>query len=240
MIGDNPAARLLAILEEGMKHPQKESCRRVWQQLLGVDNSSEALLIARLGKVMELPNQTVEILRRGFPNQSTTYEHWAKQIGKGFSLQNLDSEWHSFRAHIDQHTLTYLRLTADLINTKEPSQALEEKTIVSLRERVNNLLAEALAWDVDEDVRKFAVRILQRLLVALDEYTISGAVPLMDAVEIAFGHANFDIKYRERVTSSTFGEKFVQFLSAVAASVTIVLGAPQLPDQFQLMLDKLK
>lgn len=239
MIGDNPAARLLAILEEGQTQEPKKSCREVWRKILEIESGSEALLISRLGRLMELPQQTVLILERDFPNQRTTYEHWSKRIGAAFSNQNLDGEWQTFRNQIDVHTLTYLRLTADLINTKQPSTALDKQTIEELRSKVDHLLQEALVWESDAPVKDFVVRTLQRIVVALDEYRISGALPVMEAIEIAFGHASFDQQYREAISSSSFGQQFIQVLSVVASSITVVLGTPQLPEHIQLMLEKL-
>jgi hypothetical protein len=46
---DNPAARLLALLERGKKIPAgSTNCREAWQQLLNVTND-DPLLMSRIG-----------------------------------------------------------------------------------------------------------------------------------------------------------------------------------------------
>jgi len=51
---DNPAERLLSLLERGKAKAPATNCRTVWEELLEV-NGDSPLLMARLGKVMELP-----------------------------------------------------------------------------------------------------------------------------------------------------------------------------------------
>lgn len=64
MIGDNPAARLLAILELGIQQDQNIKCRDIWRKLLNVEGGDDALLMSRLGKVMELPQQAIQIIKK--------------------------------------------------------------------------------------------------------------------------------------------------------------------------------
>lgn len=240
MIGDNPAARLLAILEAGKQHEQGQNCRAVWRQIFGLDKRSDALLISRIGKLMELPEQIIQIIQSDFPNQASSFNHWSGQVNQAFSAQNLNGEWKTFFGHIDSHTFTYLGLTADLIQTKSPTTILQKETIEELRKRIDQLMTETIESDFDPEIKEYVSRCLRKILVVLDEYRISGALPIIEAVEAAFGHAFFDEKYRETVSGTQLGQQFMSVLSAVANAVTIVLGAPQLPQTFQLMLEKFK
>lgn len=240
MIGDNPAARLLAVLEAGQQKNQSMICREAWQQILGVEKGKDALLMSRIGKIMELPEQAIQILTRDFPNQANTFHHWNGKVNHAFSQQNLNAEWKSFQGYIDTHTLTYLRLTADLIQTKMPTKLLARETTDELRSQVDRLLSEVIEGDFAINVKEYVARYLRRLIIALDEYRISGALPVIEAVEGAFGHAFFDDEYRKSISGTPLGQEVVNVLSAVASAVTIALGAPQLPQAIQLMLEKFK
>jgi hypothetical protein len=46
---NNPAARLLSILEEGLKQPDSIKNRVVWYQLLNVEKGDDATLMGRIG-----------------------------------------------------------------------------------------------------------------------------------------------------------------------------------------------
>ncbi|MCL1164353.1 hypothetical protein L2728_21235 [Shewanella chilikensis] len=240
MIGDNPAARLLAILELGIKQDPKISCREIWRTLLNVENGNDALLMSRLGKLMELPEQAIQIIKKDLPNQKDTYKHWSAQVHKAFSEQNLNGPWQTFRAHIDGHTLIYLRLTADLMQTKSSTSILTSKNIQELKSKVDQLLSEVLAGDLEHEIKQYIARYLQKILISIDEYRISGALPIIESVEGAFGHAFFDENYRQTMAETEIGTKIVSVLSALASAVTVALGAPQLPQAFQLLIERLK
>lgn len=239
MIGDNPAARLLAILEDGRHIQTNMTSRKAWHQLLNVPEGDAPLLMSRLGKVMELPQQIIRIIDDEFPNQGGSYSHWSNRVNSGFEQQNINGNWNTFWQHIDSHTLNYLKLSADLIQTKTPTTLLNEETVEEIREKIDQLLNELLEGGFETEFKQFLSRALQRIIIVVDEYRISGAVPIIESVEIVFGHAFFDEKYRKEVSTTEFGKKLITVLSSVASSVTIALGIPQLPESFQIMLEKI-
>lgn len=240
LIGDNPAARLLAILEEGIKVEQTTKCRNVWHMILNTEKSEEALLFSRLGKVMELPDQTVQIIKANFPNQLKTCNHWITALGRGFSEQNMNGQWQTFRQHIDRHTLDYLGLTADLIQTKTPTELLTNETIGAFNEKIQVLLSEVLASDLSEDIKSQISKYLSRIITSINEYRITGASPILDSIEGAFGHAFFDKEYHEAVAKTEIGSKIISVLAALANTVTVAVGMPQLPQAVEFLIEKLK
>lgn len=239
MIGDNPAARLLAILEGGENIQANTNCRAAWHKLLNVPDGDAPLLMSRLGKVMELPQQIICIIDDHFPNQGNSYNHWSTQVNRGFAQQNINGHWDSFWQSIDSHTLNYLKLCADLIQTTTPTTLLNEDTVEEIRAKIDQLLNELLEGDFESEFTRFLSRALQRILIAVDEYRISGAVPIIESVETVFGHAFFDEAYRKQVSNTEFGKKMIAVLSSVASSVTIALGIPQLSESFQLVLEQI-
>lgn len=236
MHSDNPAARLLKILEEGKASNPKINCREVWQKLLNVDQSDPALLMSRLGKVMELPNLIIRDITENYPKQSTSHSHWSSKVNAGFMQQNLNGIWHEFIVHIDNHTIDYLSMSADLLDMKYSTQIISDIDIKSIRSKVEELLNEAIDADLDVDFKKYVTRYLKKIITAIDEYRISGAIPISESVECAFGHAFVDEKYRENMSTTQFGAKFVSVLGAVASIITIAVGLPQLPETFQYLL----
>lgn len=236
MQSDNPAARLFAILDEGKKVDANQNCRGVWQNLLNVSSSEQALLISRLGKLMELPQTIISIVEDEFPNQLKTCNHWSAQVNKAFMQQNLNDKWGSFSNHIDAHALNFLSITSELLQTKSPTKLLGDDELSDLREKIDSILNETIESDIDSEIKKYVAKGLSDLLRNIDEYRITGAQPIMDGVEIMFGHAFADENYREYLSNDGLGKKLVDILAAVASSVTIVLGAPQLPEAFSNIL----
>ncbi|MEE9423993.1 MAG: hypothetical protein V3V18_03320 [Methylococcales bacterium] len=223
----NSAERLLKILQEGENHDNGKSCRQVWQELLRVQNDDEALLISRLGKTMLLPYEIALIIDEHFPEERETHKYWINRVSTAFKQQNLDQKWETFNKIIDQHTISYLRISANLLSVLTGSSDLGEDKLSDLRESINNLLVDVRDSDITANAKVYLLRSLQRILIALDEYEISGSMPIIDAIEMTYGHAVADPDFRSSICESKIGEKVWSTLS-MAANVVTVAGVPLL------------
>lgn len=224
---DNPAARLLLILEAGKAAPGTRACREVWQELLGISGSTHELT-ARLGKVMQLPTLAVEELRASYPLQDDTWTYWESQVSSAFMVQNVHATWDTFINNIDGHTMTYLKLAAELLQAKSERRLLDGEKLSTTRSTLNGLIEEILASDEPSDVKAHVCRGLRRVVEAIDEYQLTGALPFIDAIEATLGHAAFDKRYHSFLTDSALGKRTLETLSAAANTVTVFVGIPQL------------
>lgn len=234
MNNDNPAARLLSILEKGKQLPLNTNCRIAWQRLLMVENDI-ALLMSRLGKIMELPEQIILALQEGFPNQKNTWSHWSTKVNAGFMQQHLNSNWDSFINHIDDHSITYLALAADLLQSKSNTKTISDDEIKSVRGKISQIYEEILTADLPDEVKKYLIRYLRKILIGIDEYYLTGALPLLDAVDTMLGHAAIDTNYRNFLRDTELGKKILDTLGAMANVVTVAVGIPQLTQTLALL-----
>jgi hypothetical protein len=237
MSHDNPANRLLSILEAGGKLNKKTVCREAWGSLLDASGNS-ALLMSRLGKLMELPALIIESLKDNYPNRGNTWAHWEVQVNRAFTTQNLDGHWETFINHIDGTSLTLLRLSSDLIEAKSPQETLSEEGLAGLRLKLTELAEDILASDLDHDLKKYLVRALRRLVNAIDEYQITGGAEILDAVEATIGHAAVSPAYREFMKDNDLGAKFVMTLSLMANAVTVAPALKELASSVAGLLTK--
>lgn len=234
---DNPAGRLLNLLEEGKNIGPNVKNRDAWGTLLEVEDSNSPLLMYRLGKVMELPKQVIEQIKLNFPNQQNTHSHWSTKVNQAFGVQNLNGKWNDFNQHIDQHTLDYLSMSVDMIDSKGYTQVISSEKLNEIHEKISNLRQDAIDSDeLDESFKKIISVYLQKILSAIDEYKISGAVPIMENIEQTLGRTFCDEAYRATIQRTKFGEKLLTTLTFVADITTISLGLPQISDGFQALL----
>lgn len=231
---DNPAARLLAILEKGQNIPRTESCRIAWQKLLCVENN-QALLMSRIGKVMELPEQAIQALRADSPEQSESWEHWANQVNTAFMVQNLNGPWESFINYIDVHSIRYLRLSARILEVASNTKLIAAEELSTVREKLNLIHEEILNAEIPEEVKQYLVRYLRKILTGIDEYSLTGALPLLEAVDTIVGHALLDTSYKGFLRDTELGKKLLDTLSAMANLVTVAVGLPQLTQALVLL-----
>lgn len=69
MYGDNPAGRLLSIVESGRNVHQGMVASDAWRQILEIGLDDSALLMERIGRVMSLPGQVVSQLEANHPRR---------------------------------------------------------------------------------------------------------------------------------------------------------------------------
>lgn len=233
---DNPAARLLAILEKGKQIPPNTNCRQAWLQLLVVDgNSQNALLMSRLGKVMELPEQIFIALKDDFPHQMNSWSHCESQVNSGFTKQNLHASWDSFINYIDVHTINYLLMISDLLQVKTTVKSIADEEVNALREKINNIYEEILESELPDEVKKYVIRYMRKILIGIDEYHLTGVLPLLDAMDTMVGHAMVDAEYKNFLKDTELGKKILDTLSAMASVVTVAVGIPQLTQTIVLL-----
>lgn len=231
---DNPAARLLVILEKGKTMSSTSNCREAWEALLETRGDTP-LLMARLGKVMELPKLVIATLQEEFPQQGDTWSHWEAQVNAAFMVQNMHANWDSFISNIDAHTITYLKMASSLLQAKSNTRLIADADLASVREELDKILVEILSSDLPEEVRRYLVRNLRKIIGSIDEYRLTGALPLLDAVETALGHAAVDKQYKSFLTDTELGKRLLDTLGSMANVVTVAVGLPQLTQAIALL-----
>ncbi|TXT31618.1 MAG: hypothetical protein FD131_1035 [Rhodocyclaceae bacterium] len=224
---DNPAARLLTVLEEGQKLNAQGSCRAAWDELLKAQGN-QALLMSRLGKVMELPQHIIQAIEENYPSHRKHAAHWESQVNAGFTHQSLGSNWQSFMGHIDSHTLSYLAMTSELLQQKSNTKSIEDASILEARNKLEELYKEIRSADIPTEIRLYLIRHLRQILESIDEYFITGALPILDTTGTLLGHALIDEKYRNFLRDEAIGARIFECLTAMANVVGVAVGIPQL------------
>lgn len=232
---DNPASRLHTILAQGKTISAKESCRVAWGKLLG-SGSNPTLTLSRLGKVMELPQQSLEALEFAFPHRVSASQHWVTQLSAAFGRQDLDGQWDTFIRLVDEQTMSLLGLTADLLGARDNRSPLDIKELDDVRKRLDELLVAVLSSDIAADVKRWVVAYLRKIIAAIDDYRITGAMAVVEAADGALGHACANPAYRSFLTNHELGQRVLDCISAAANLVTIAMGLPGLSHVKQLML----
>jgi len=221
------------LLEDGRTFKADEPCRKVWSKLLGAQDIS--VLFERLGKVMALSSQALQEIKDNFEEEAETCSHWKAQVDNAFLNQNLQGPWQTFIGHIDNHTINYLRLSSKLLQTISDVQRISDDRISEIRGKLEKIYEEVMQSGIDEEVKLYVVRYLRKLITALDEYYLTGAVPVLEAVDTMYGHAFVDKKYRSFLTDEDVGRRLLDILSAAASIATVAVGLPPISEGFKLL-----
>ena len=131
--------------------------------------------------------------------------------------------------------LTYLKMASSLLQAKANTKLIAETDLVSIRERLDAILVEVLSSGQPEEVRRYLARNLRKIIGSIDEYILTGALPLLDAVETALGHAAVDKQYKSFLIDTELGQRLLDTLGSMANVVTVAVGLPQLTQAIALL-----
>lgn len=238
MFYDNPAARLKAILDAGLKANKEQQCFIVWSNILENSPNDIDTLLARLGKVMELPREIVFLLQKYYHHLVESSTLWRGQIESAFINQQISSKWESFINQINSYCVPHLTFVADILHNKLGTQLAKEEEIAALIEKVSGLISEIENSDLENNLKIYLLRELSVLLQALREYKITGAEMVLKQAESMIGHAYRDNIYFAFLQDHELGQRVLDNLNAVAATLTIYLSLPQLAQTAFTLLPK--
>lgn len=234
---DNPAGRLLEILTAVSKYEKTVDARTVWTSIFSLPkNELSPLLTATLAKTMLLPHEAIVMLAEEYPELASPPPSWTVQVSHAFQTHNVHSTIESFRNSISTELLANIRLTAVLLDKGSRRKVLSESELTDMRDRINAVLADVLASDIEESLRTYVARALRKILAAIDEYKLGGALPILESVEQAVGHAMVDPNYKSFLTDADLGKRVFDALQAAGGIVTVAAGMPLLMQAAQQFL----
>lgn len=234
---DNPAGRLLEVLIKVRQFPLGAQAREVWTTVFELPKSDlPPLLTATLGKAMLLPHEAISMLAEEHPELADPFPTWALQVSAAFQAHNVHSTIDTFSKNITDDTLANIRTTAVLLDKRSKRKILSKAELTEMRERINAVLTDVLASDIEEGLKSYVARALRKILTAIDEYKLGGAQPILESVEQAAGHVMVDPSYRSFLKDAELGQRVLDALQAAGGIVTVATGLPVLAHAAQLFL----
>ncbi|WP_353098947.1 hypothetical protein [Stenotrophomonas lactitubi] len=221
-----------------MKISADSTCRAAWSSLLQVDSSSLPDLLTRLAQVAALPSEVVESIKRDFPRQYARddHRHFYNNFDKAFRSSDLNGPWQTFIKFIDQPTMIYLSLASDLLEAKNTASRMSDEELLSLRDEIDALITTTIDSNWPDEVKKFIVIKLRDIREAIENYFITGALPILDAIASTFGHACLREDYRETLKTQE-GRGFAANLAKIANIVTVASGVTELAGASAFLLE---
>ncbi|WP_250463219.1 hypothetical protein [Caballeronia sp. GAFFF2] len=237
-VADNPANRLLVILQECKAIPPNENCRAAWQKVL--KTTDEAALLNRMAKALNLSREVVDVVEEAFPRHVPPIQKLRSQICAGFSQQNMNGDWSAFTSQITDDSIVAIGFAASLLEEREKFRTVASDNLAAQRDRLVELRKEVVASiELPEEVRLTIARYLGRLIDSFDEYFITGIFPVLDAANMAIGNLAFDQEYNHALRDTEVGKRVTDALANIANSVTIVAGMIQFSEPLHHLLQML-
>lgn len=240
VVMNNPAARLLNILEEGKLQDSAQTCRIVWCKLLGIDYRDKTIFLGQIGKVLALSGEVVDELKKIEGINIERYMHWCQPLEIAFSESKFNGLWNDFSKHLNEHVFNYLTMTSDFLSLRAPQPILPLSEVEKISSGAKELILEIEAAELPESIKSYMLTQLKKVLVAADDYKITGAKAVVQIVEETFGHAVLKNNLVKPVEGNPVAKKFWAYMANAAVITTIATGALQLAPAIYKLLPDIK
>ncbi|MEZ7278642.1 hypothetical protein [Pseudoalteromonas sp. 68 DY56-GL68] len=227
---NNSAGRLLNILMEGKEANPNENCKKVWSRILNVEEDNSFVLVGRIGKVFSLVDNISTELKKLDNVDVKRYMSWTKYLDTAFSKCNLESSWNEFIKHINEPILDYLHMTSGMLSTNCPQPVLPRSELESIYDGAKDLIDKIIDSDLPQSIKQYFLSQLRKIIIAIEEYKITGSAEVVDIVEATFGKAVLSKEIIEGKDTDEVKGKFWKFMAKTALVISTVAGAIQIAD----------
>jgi hypothetical protein len=181
---NNPAARLHALLskaKKGGEQYRQKPATESWAMLLNVPTDNQALMLKRLGGVMELPLNIKTRTENLADVDQDLFLRWLPKVEEAFRANHLAGGFHGFIDKIDDTTLYGIEHCAALLSNRDPEAEITPEELENLKLQVEEMIKEMVDAEMDPDLKKFLLKHLFAIRNAIDEYQVFGSKPLVTA-----------------------------------------------------------
>lgn len=225
---NNPAGRLLTIINAGKAQPKKKRAADIWGALLEVSPQDKTLLLERVGGVLSLPSKIrTEISQIKDVNEGV-YLKWLPTVERSFNSLNFDAPWQQFIDIIDEAAIYGMEVCSELLSRMSPEKIIDMNSMDTLKSQIDELLSSLDDQDIDLGIKKFIYEHLTKIKFAIEEYKINGTVPLEDEFHSVLGCIVTNPGIYSNSKETEAGKGFWGVMGKLAVLVTITVGAIQI------------
>lgn len=219
---DNSAERLLRILESAKHHPNKQnSASSTWKSIFNVQE--EFLIPAKLGGLYVLANRVAKEMTDFSPSSSKVAAHLNNCMFK-ICHAKLNEPWHETSKYIDEHTIEYLRMHANHSKSFLKNKEINQNDLLTARSALEDAISEISKSNLPLESKNLIIRRIRDILIAIDNFAITGQEAVFDAFKIAIIDLNKDLSDDNLPGKSSLREG----LSTIADLLQVATAVPTL------------
>ena len=188
MINDNnPAARLLRILEEAAKRPDNEPILTVWGHVFKLGDQNPGPVFRYLVLLGDLADETAKLIKDVPDLQHDIYLRCIPSVKQGLTHPNLGNVWGNIRVHFSEKVLAELSFSAEVLSRHSSERPIAPDDLQEIKNAVDGLFEKVLNSSIDTELKEFLLDLLETIRQAVAEYRIRGAKGLTQSVELVLG-----------------------------------------------------
>lgn len=231
---NNPAGRLLRIVEALKKLDRNKAADEAWAVILGVDPSDNGALMAKIGAALQLGREIEEGVRKCEVNQDLYVGH-VHAILKAFRKMKLGAAIAGICDAIKAENIEGLRFCDDLLSRRQPEKIIARTHLEEIHKEIIALTDHIIASEIDEMLRYYLLDKLDMLRQAVEMYDIAGVKKIEIAVNDILGSAYISGRLRT-MPDKAETNRFVKIVVGLFVLIGAFNDAVQLPESIQKVL----
>lgn len=176
---NNPAGRLLRLLDEGDKQREgNESVYTVIAKVCGVDETNQAEVLHIIGLVLQMPYEIVQHIRSMnlTEDEANLLLRWVKPVNRIVSHAKMNERWTTFSGKFEKHITPDIEYCDVRLASRYPSLEAKLADIAEMRDELDSLLEDAEGADETQE-REFILNAGKKIRNAIDRIKITGVAP---------------------------------------------------------------
>jgi hypothetical protein len=229
---DNPAARLLAVVEAMRKVKDGERTENAWARVFELDEPVPAsYILQRVGTVLALPQEVRDAVESLLSDNAEHYLRWARPVERAFALgARLDAPWKEVRELLRQPEVNDLKFCELALAPLLTREVVSPKVLGDLHGEILDLLSSVNRVGLDEELRLFLVQHLLAMEAAIAASRFRGTAAIDDAASKMIVHLSARPDLLERLRRSTIWSKARPFLETTLLVINVISGAQELAE----------
>jgi len=216
---NNPASRLLQILQQAMKHPDSKTIIEVWVSEFRLNAQDTHEIFRRLAQLVDLTNEIEGLIKR-IPDPDIEPDLYLRDfpsIRKGLSHPSLSNPWGTIRASFSPEHLRGLEFCADLLARRFPESNIPQADLDAISHQVDELFRALKDSKIDPKLRALLLDLLETIRRCIAEYQIRGAKGIRETITTALDTLSEHVRKKPKASFSeeerTILSRFLDTLS---------------------------
>lgn len=222
ILNDNPAQKLLDILEE-LQARQHENCWYVWCDVLSLQTQADFPIA--FAKLVSLIDEIITYLIIYEPDAVDDCEHLKEQMFNAMMTQRFDNTMLSFISYFDKHSFKDLRNFSRLMRNHTNTKKLEKEELDNIHQKMKDLQESILNTEnISERLKLSINKYINRILHLVEQYKISSSEEILLNIEALVGHLAMSEEGRALFndkSENSIGSKLEATLTNIANMCTI-------------------
>lgn len=233
MIANNPAGRLLEIVEQGRKISDNTNALAAWSELLNIPVPQEiSLILKRISDFYTLSDEIARLVGNIKGIDESLYLQWRTKAKPAFQNINFQAKWLTvFKSRFDDSVVYGLRFCNDLLAKQRPEKSVAITSVKDIAGKVSELIEEIEQESLDEETKGYIKERLIDISEALNSSRILGIKPIEKELNITIGSLAINNNYKLQSEGSEFKKKFWRVIYGISLLVTTTAAGFQIEER---------